>query len=344
MKATVWKGAGRMKIENLPTPTIGAREVLIKVKATGICGSDLTIFQGKFHKHRAIPPMVLGHEFSGDIVEIGKEVKHDLNVGDRVFVDPLIPCGECYACREGSSHVCSTLKLIGIDIDGAFAEYVKASADRVYLLPERLTYEEGCVVEPLAVAVHAVRRAQTKVGDAVLVVGGGPVGVLIALVAICAGANPVVITEIQDYRTGLAETLGIKVVNPLIPGALSDSMKNDFAGIGPNIAFEVTGTEQGTQQSIDCVRIRGTVVQVGAPKGNTDLDVRKGNFAELSIVGSRVYGPADIQIAINLLATGKFSVTSLYQTFPFEECSKVFQQIIAGDCNLMKPVILPPKS
>jgi len=337
MKAAVWKDAGKIEIEEIPEPSPGKGEVLVRVRAAGICGTDLAIYQGKFPKERAVPPRVLGHEFSGEIADVGAGVK-EFRGGERVVVDPLISCGSCFACSSGFPHVCATLKIIGIDVDGAFAEYVVSPADRVHLLPARIPFETGAAVEPLAVAVHAVRRSGLAVGDGALVVGGGPIGILVALVTRALGAQKVLVTELQEYRLDMVKEMELSSINPLKED-LKRSISARFGLTGPDIVFEASGTAAGFQQAIDFVRIRGSIVEVSLPKVKTDLDMRRVNFGELTLLGSRVYSPIDIESAISFLADDKLRLESLLKTYPPEESQVLFGALVSGEGKLMKAIL-----
>jgi threonine dehydrogenase-like Zn-dependent dehydrogenase len=364
MKAAIWTEAGSIEIGEVPVPAIGGGDLLIDVKAAGVCGTDLTIYQGKFPKDRSKPPLVLGHEFSGTVAAVGKSeasgkypgdsggAGRGLEVGDRVVVDPLVSCGTCYACVMGAPHVCLSLKLIGVDIDGGFAPHVKASAARVHRLPEGLSFEEGAMVEPLAVAVHAIRRSGMKVGDRVLVTGGGPIGILAALAARSAGARALVVSEIQEFRLKLLRELGLTGFNPLaggwgartgVAGGAASTralVEEHFGGVGPDVVIELTGTEAGMQQAIDSIRFRGKIVAIGLTKGASRLDTRRVVFGEVTVTGSRVYAPVDIETSIDLIASGKVMVGALIKTFRLEEAPSLFRKMASGEGNLMKAIFL----
>lgn len=334
MKAAVWTDTGTIQIMDVNTPEIGPHEVLVNVKCAGICGSDLTIFQGKFPEERAIPPMILGHEFSGAVAAVGSDVKR-VRPGDRVAVDPLISCGLCHPCRDGNPHVCASLKLIGVDMDGGFAEYVKADAERVYILPDELTYELGAMVEPLAVAVHAISRSSLKQGDHVVVIGAGPIGMLTAMAAADAGADNVIVVETNDYRRKLVQDMGFSVINPQYSDELKIGQQCN-KGKGPEVIYEATGTTAGLQYAIDSVSIRGQVMIVGVPKGVTNLDIRRTNFAEHTITGARVYSSLDIEKAVSMLADKRIEVDRIIETFPLDKCESLCKELLTGSSRIVK--------
>jgi 2-desacetyl-2-hydroxyethyl bacteriochlorophyllide A dehydrogenase len=336
MKALVWTGAEQSEIRDIEIPVIQADEVLLKVKATGVCGTDLTIYKGYFPAHRAIPPMALGHEMSGEIAELGTAV-NGYSIGERVVADPLISCGTCYNCLKGLKHICKTLSLFGVDNNGSFAEYVKVKADRLHRIPDTLSFEKAALFEPLAVAVHAVRRSRLMTGDTVIVIGGGPIGILIAMVAETAGARTVIVSEIQESRLKLLKDYGFTTVNPAKTPA-DDIINNYYEEIGPEIVFEATGTAGGFQAAIDLACYRGRIMEVGVPKGEQTVDIRKGNFGELEILGSRVYEPVDIKTSLKIIDDARFDWDKLITTFPLEKGPEVLTELASGKTSLMKAV------
>jgi 2-desacetyl-2-hydroxyethyl bacteriochlorophyllide A dehydrogenase len=338
MKAAVWHGKGNIAIESRDLPEPSPGEVLLRIRTAGICGTDLTIYQGKFDPRRSVPPLVPGHEMCGLIEKLGQGVT-GWSVGERVIVDPLMPCGHCFACHRGFPHVCTSLQLLGIDRDGGLAEYATAPAGRLHRLPEQVTDIEGALVEPVAVAVHDVRLAQLAIGDSALVVGGGPIGLLIAMVARCAGSSKLAISEINEHRRELAGRLGFRTYSPA-EERFRERLREDFEGIGPDVVFEAAGSAPGYQSAIDCVRVRGRVVQVGIPKGPIEVDLRRLNFAELNIVGTRVYAPVDIETAIGLLAGKRIATEGLVSTHPLADCGALMAELTSGSSRLLKPVIV----
>ncbi len=336
MKALVWTGPNQSEIREIEKPVPGDDEILLKVTATGVCGTDLTIYKGYFPPERSVPPMALGHEMSGIVTETGRGVK-GFSAGDRVIVDPLISCGSCYNCAKGLRHICKTLALIGVDINGSFAEYVKVKASKLHRIPDGLSFEEAALFEPLAVTVHAVRRSRLLAGDTVLIVGGGPIGILLAMTAEIAGARTVIVSEIQESRLKLLREYGFTAVNPLENGN-SEIIAEYFEGIGPEIVFEATGTPQGWQASIDLACYRGRIIEVGVPKGKQEIDLRKGNFGELEIIGSRVYEPVDIKTALKYLSDRRYDWNKLIRTFPLAKGPEVLAELGSGKTDIMKAI------
>ncbi len=210
MLAARYLGPDRLETLETPLPLISDEEALIKVEACGFCGSDLGIVAGVHPRARA--PLTLGHEFSGTIAEI-RSSGRDFEVGDRVTAYPLISCGRCFACRSGQSHVCRTLKLYGIDVDGAMAEFVRVSVGTLIKIPVSIPPLVGAVIEPLAVAVHSVSMAPTQDVHTIVILGAGPIGLLTGLVASSRGGAKVLISDVLPSRIELARQLGLTALS-----------------------------------------------------------------------------------------------------------------------------------
>jgi len=194
-----------LSIEEVPKPQPKGKEVLIKVRNCGICGSDIHAY---FGKHPFIStPIVLGHEFSGDVEEVGSRVKN-IKVGERVTVEPSLVCGKCYQCQEGRYNICQSLKVIGCQAPGALAQYITVPAEKVIPVPESVSYEKAAMIEPTAVGFHSVRRSHLKKGDNVLILGAGPIGILTLQAVRAGGAGKIIITDLNDCRLNMAKRLG----------------------------------------------------------------------------------------------------------------------------------------
>ncbi|RLE79903.1 MAG: alcohol dehydrogenase, partial [Thermoprotei archaeon] len=239
MKAAVLKGPYDINVTDTERPEIGDDQVLIRVKRCGICGSDIHAYKGKHPDF--IIPIIPGHEFSGVIEEVGSSVKR-VKEGDRVVVEPLKVCGKCYYCRRGAYNKCTNLKVLGAQVNGAFAEYIAVDERWVYRLPDNVSFEEGAMVEPLAVAVHAVKRAN-HIGNNVLVLGSGTIGLLLAQVLKIYGASEVIVTDIKDWKLNLAKEFGAITVNPL-KDDLKEAIDRVTGGIGVDSSFEAVGNEE----------------------------------------------------------------------------------------------------
>ncbi len=296
MTAAVTDRWNNITLQSLPIPQPGPGQVRIRTILAGICGSDLHIFQG--HHPTAQAPIIQGHEFVGVLDAIGPDTSVDAHVGDRIVVEPLISCGTCEACRRGQVHVCRKLKLLGIHENGAFGQYFLAPAQKVIAVPAGLDDRIAVLTEPFAVGVHVCQRAQLEPGARALVVGAGPIGLIIAIVAQACGGE-VVISEINEQRIALAESFGFATINAnQDPMSQANSLT---ANDGFDVTFEVSGTAPGLELAINATRVRGTIVQVGFFGKPPQADLLKLIFKELSLVGSRVYTNEDFRRTVRLL-------------------------------------------
>lgn len=337
MLAAVYEGPTSVRLREMEIPRPAFGEALIKVAYAGICGSDMLIYRGKHP--RVKPPLIMGHEFSGTVVEVnGDEGK--LKPGDHVVIEPLLSCGRCEACRTGNYHVCQSLGLLGIDRDGAFAEYVTAAVDKVYKIPEGLPLDIAALVEPVAVAVHAVRRSNLKVGDRAVVLGAGPIGQLVTQVLLAAGAGQVLVSEIGEGRRKRAAELGVKVIDPTMCDPVAE-VKKATSGTGADVVFEVVGAAPTTAQVVAMAKVRGEVVFVGIGAEPLPLDLQNVSFKEQQLIGTRVYSFRDYEIALNLLANGKIRPELVItHRLPLTEVQRGFDLMAEGDKALK--VLLKP--
>ncbi|WP_066304067.1 zinc-binding dehydrogenase [Bacillus sp. FJAT-29814] len=329
MKALCYVGPNELAVKEKGIPEIGPGEVLIKVAYAGICGTDTLAYHGGMTK-RTKPFVILGHEFSGTVHEAGPS--SSFQKGDRVTVEPITSCGECDSCQRGVYNLCTVaFNLIGIDSDGAFAEYIKVPESKVYPLGDTISMQAGALIEPLAVCVHAVEKGNISAGQTVLVVGGGPIGIITALTAQQRGAN-VFISEINPYRIQVAHQLGFEVLNPTEANFL-DQIHEKTRGCGVDAAIEATGTNNGIVTCIEAARTKGIVVIAGLPKKKADFDVYRIIAKELQLVGTRVYMKEDYDQAIELLSSGRLDLNSLIsKVVPLEEAIvKGFEAIDNGE-------------
>ena len=295
-------------------------EVLVKVHKAGICGSDLAIVSGQHP--RARPPMVVGHEFSGEIVELGNNDDNHLQIGSRVTVFPLLVCGNCYACRNKFSHVCSTLRLIGFDRTGGMAEYVTVPIDLIVPLPDNIDYEIGALIEPLAVCIHAISMSKVQVNDTVFILGAGPIGLLTAMLLRQKGVKRLYISDIDSFRLNIARDLGINALNSNDSDILCFANEQTEGNLA-DMVFEVAGVQSTADQMTKLVRPRGSIINVSVFKKAPVVDMRAVNFKELRVIGTRVYTREDykkaLQIAPNLplnkIITHRLPLTEVESAF-----------------------------
>ena len=334
MKAAVIKSPYEVEIVEKGLPEIKEGEALISVKICGICGSDLHVYRGKhpFVKEPRVP----GHEFSGVVAE------GDIySRGEAVTVEPLIPCGKCDLCIRGEYNVCRDLKVIGIHVDGAMAEYVKVPEDRIYRLPKGVSFKEGALIEPLAVAVHIVRRAKVSLNDDVLILGAGPIGLLVLQVAKLLGVKRIFITDVVDYRLDLAEKLGADYTINASVDSVEEVVYKATNGLGVDIAIEVAGAPNTPLQAVKLTKPHGRVVIVGFfEEPRVPMDMTEIVAKELEIVGSRVYWH-DFKTAIDLVARRVINVKRIVtHSFPLEDVAKAFEVADKKLYNAVKVLVL----
>lgn len=313
----------------------GPGQVRLNVAYCGICGTDVHIYHGKMDT-RVANPQIMGHEASGIVAEVGTNVMQ-WSPGDRVVVRPLDPCNSCPACRAGHVHICQTLKFIGIDAAGAFQSSWTVPAHTLHRVPDALGLDLAALIEPLAVACHDVRIGSVRAGEFAVVLGGGPIGVLIALVARAQGAQ-VVISEMNPHRIRFAEKLGFAVVNPSSTD-LAAYVNEKTGGTGADIVFEVTASAAGAAVMTELPRTRGRIVVVGIFSDAPKVNLFRFFWRELRLFGARVYEPEDFDKAIALAAGGTLPLPGLITaTYPLAEILSAFSRI-ETDANAMKILI-----
>jgi 2-desacetyl-2-hydroxyethyl bacteriochlorophyllide A dehydrogenase len=327
MKAIVWRGPHDLRLEEVAEPICGEGEAILEVKYTGICGSDLTIYQGK-HR-RAKPPTVLGHEFSGVVVERRGAGDTGAQVGDRVTVNPVYACGRCELCLGGHGHICEQKGLYGVDCDGGFSRYARVGLAALHRLPERASFEDGALIEPLAVAVRAVRVGRLGLGESAVVIGAGPIGLLTALVARAAGARAVFVVEPQPFRAQIAESLGFPVLSP--GAATPAGLAARTAGRGIDVVFDAAGVPPAARAATELVKRRGRIVVVAVYKEPVPVDLTTLGYGEVEILGTCVYTPADFARAAGLVAEGQLELAPLVtHRVPLAEGVRAIEQLAAG--------------
>lgn len=334
MKALVYMGPKNVVVEerNIPDNKDCA---LIKVSYAGICGSDIGIVSGKHPRAKA--PLVLGHEFVG-VVESIKENECGIKKGDRVVTYPLIVCGKCLACRTGNEHVCNSLGLIGIDVDGGMAEYASVPIEKLYKVPEGLEDDVATLIEPLAVIVHAINEIGVKFGDVVVVTGAGPIGLLTGLALRDAGASDVYFTEMDDFRLSMCKEFGFKAIDIKNSDAIS-VIRQNTNNEGADIIIEASGVPKAALDMTEMVRAKGRILMLSVHKQPDPVDLRQINFKEITVLGSRVYTRNDFQYATQYALKIKEDLAKLIShRVPLKNGDEAFR--IVDDRNVNKLKIL----
>ena len=343
MKAAILYKPFDMRLEEMEIPEIGPNEVLVKIQAVGICGSDIHFYRtGRCGTFVVKEPLVLGHESAGEIVEVGENVTN-IKKGDRVAIEPGFPCGRCYFCKIGKYNLCPNVKFYGAPpIHGAFREYAPADAAFVYKLPPNLSYEEGALIEPLAVGMQGVRRCNLEDGSVIAVFGCGPVGLLTMQAAKASGAATAIAVDILDYRLEVAEKLGADHVVNAAKEDVSKKISSLTDGRGADVVFEVSGATKAFEDALRVVRPGGVIVQIGIFEAE-EIPLRPALLIdkELDIRGVFRYANA-YEPAIRLAAAGKVQLKPLItHTFPLDRIHEAFKVVMEKIGNPIKVIIKP---
>jgi (R,R)-butanediol dehydrogenase/meso-butanediol dehydrogenase/diacetyl reductase len=353
MKALRWYGKKDLRIENIPEPKPGKDEVKIKVEWCGICGSDL-------HEYEAGPifipttsphpitgdqaPITMGHEFAGTIVEVGENVK-DWKVGDRVSPDACFSCGTCDSCRRGDYHLCESLGFNGLAADnGGFAEYSVVPAYQLYKLAENVDFEEGALVEPISVGVHALKKARLMMGESVVIIGAGTIGLATLQAAKAAGAANVIVVELAAARKDFAKKMGADYVIDPSTTDLVSRIKEVNNGRLADVAIECVGLEATLKSSLDSIRKGGRAVIAGifSASGKGIIDWNDLVIGEKELIGTIGYN-RDFATSINLINSGKINAKQyITKRIKLEDAvEEGFEELIKNKDKHIKIIVEP---
>jgi L-iditol 2-dehydrogenase len=328
---------GKIVFNEVEKPVPHEGEVLIQVRRIGICGSDIHVFHG-MHPYTSYP-VVQGHEVSGFISEVGEGVE-GFSVGDKVTFMPQITCGRCYPCQHGQYHICDSLKVMGFQSGGAAQEYFAIEAQKVLKLPEEMAIEHAAMIEPIAVAVHALSRGEVIQGKKVIVLGAGTIGNLVGQVAKACGTSAVLITDVREFKLEKAKQCGLDfAVNPQIED-LDVAILDSFGADRADLILECVGVEETIDQAIRYARKGSTIVVVGVfgEKARTDLGLVQDR--ELNLVGTLMYQKVDYEKAIELVSGGKMHLDELISArYPFRSYMDAYQAIEEAQGNILKVMI-----
>lgn len=333
-------GAGNLEVLDREEPKINADQVKIEVKYAGVCGSDLHTFEGHY---KVAVPVILGHEFSGQVVEVGANVK-GIKVGDRVTSETTFEiCGACKYCKEQHYNLCSTRKGLGTQQNGAFAKYIIARKESVHLLPENVDYLAASITEAAACAHHSVAKAEIKQGDIVVVLGPGPIGLLVAQVVKSRGAKIVMTGLTKDAgRLKEAKSLGVDYTVDIQQENTDKLVKELTNGYGADVVFECTGAPPSMKMGLDLLAKKGQYVQVGIfPSDEIMVDFSKIIQKELRVVGSRSQNTHDWEATLQLMNSGAINANAMIShQFGIDEWDKAYQAIKSGEAIkvALKPI------
>lgn len=337
MLQQVMTAPGKVEFREVPIPQLKAGEVLVKIMEIGICGSDIHVYHGK-HPFTSYP-VTQGHEVSGLIEKLGEGVT-GLTIGQKVTIQPQVVCGQCYPCRHGKYNLCESLKVMGFQTTGVASHYFAVDAKKVTPLPETMSLEEGAMIEPLAVAVHAVRRMGDMTGKDVCVLGAGPIGILVAQAAKGMGAARVMITDISEVRLQKAAECGIDFCINTKETNFGETLLQSFGPDKADVIYDCAGNDITMGQAIQYARKGSTIILVAVFAGMAKVDLAVLNDHELDLNTSMMYRSEDYEKAIELADSGKVQLKPLIsQRFPFQKYLEAYKYIDENRETTMKVLI-----
>lgn len=343
MKSLLLSAYNQLEIADTPLPAVNAGEVLLRVQACGICGSDVHGYDGS--SGRRIPPIVMGHEAAGTVAAAGAGVKGYVE-GDRVTFDSTVYCGECEFCKRGDVNLCDNRQVMGVSCGdyrrhGAFAEYVVVPQRILYHLPAGISFAEAAMLEAASVALHAVRISEVKGGETALVIGAGMIGLLTLQAARALGCAKVLIADVDATRLKLANDVGADEVLLGSGAELMPKLMKLTGGRGVDLAYEAVGRNETVAGAIDCTRKGGTVTLIGNIQPEVILPLQKVVTRQLRLQGSCA-SAGEYPLAIELIASGKIKVEPLITAVaPLEDGPRWFERLHAREPNLMKVILTP---
>lgn len=329
MKALVYTRPMQVELRDLDQPSVHNNDVLVRVRACGVCGSDLHGFLGK--SSRRVPPLVLGHEFSGDIVQGG---------AGPVAIYPLLCCGYCRYCTSGRENICPNRRVFGLDLHGGLAEFVAAPADCAFAMPAGMSHVEGSLVEPLANAVHVVGRIPDVRGGNGLIYGAGPIGIFCFLIARESGAQRLAVVDRNPQRLALAQRMGADLIVDAATQDPIDTIRYWTDGYGADFSIEAVGKATCRQNAIACTASGGTVACIGLDEEVCAVDTRPLVVREIDVRGAYAYTRRDFSAALQMLADHRLEWQSLVTTATLDEGQSIFEGLGGNRSPILKAVFL----
>lgn len=333
IRAICLEEPNKVSVKEVVYPQKGNNDVLIQVESMGICGSDIGAYRGT--NPLVTYPRILGHEIVGRIIESGIGMPENVNVGDRVIVDPYVYCGKCYPCSIGRTNCCESLKVIGVHIDGGMQEVIRHPAHLITKVPDNLPINQLPLAEPLTIALHALHRANLKENEHIVIIGAGAIGLMAALVAIQYGAVPILV-DILDKRLEYAQSLGIEhIINPQKEDDIN-RIKEITNGRMAEVVMEASGANSSIKNTLHYASFAGRIALTGWPKAETPLPTNLITFKELNIYGSRT-SKGEFEEALNMLSTHKIDASNIItKSINFEEIPNFISELSNNPENYLK--------
>lgn len=343
MKAAVFRGPFKFELCERERPVPKEGEVLVRIRAVGICGSDLHPYKGNGVDRRE-PGIIMGHEAAGDVEAIGEGVTR-WKRGDRVAINPQINCGECSMCKKGFPHLCDRSLLIGSSmrgfLDGAMCEYITISEKQLYILPDEVSYDYGTFLDPLGNAIHLINRAGVKLGDQVVIIGTGTIGLLAVQTAKLAGAVKVIAVDLSDYKLERAKQVGADVCLNSKDPKFIEKVMIETNGIGPDVVVEAVGISTTYNLALQICRKRGVVIALGFTKPEIELNIQQIVYKELHVLGSTGYAD-ECGTTLEYLRKNLVDIESVItHRFPLERVKEGFDELCRPDSNAIKVILNP---
>lgn len=337
MLQQVMTAPGVIEFNEVQVPEVKENQILVKIMKIGVCGSDIHVYNGE-HPFTSYP-VTQGHEVSGEISELGLGVK-GFRIGQKVTIQPQVVCGECYPCRHGKYNLCEELKVMGFQTTGVASHYFAVDAEKVTLLPDNMNFDEGAMIEPLAVAVHAVKKAGDVSGLKIVVLGGGPIGNLVAQVAKGMGATSVMVTDISDLRLEKSKECGVEHCINTKNIDLGEAITNAFGSDKADIIYDCAGNNITMGQAIKYARKGSTIILVAVFAGMATVDLAVANDHELDIKSTMMYRNEDYIDAIELVNKDKVQLMPLVSKhFAFKDYLEAYKFIESNRETTMKVII-----
>lgn len=337
MRQTIMTEPGVIELREADKPVPGPGQVLLRVKRIGVCGTDIHVWHGK---HPFTPyPVVQGHEFSAEVEAVGEGVTR-VKLGQHATAWPQETCGKCNPCRRGDYHICDKLKVRGFQAPGCAQDFFLTEEEKVVVFPESLTFDQGALIEPAAVAAHSTNRARDLKGRNVAVFGAGTIGNLVAQAARCRGAAKVLITDLSDFRLEKAKEAGVDFVCNPAREKVGEVCRQAFGDSGFDVAFEAVGAEAALDDAVQNIQKGGDIVVLGVFGDRPRVDMSVVGDREISLIGTLMYQQADYEQAVDWIASGQMVTEPLVTAhFTMEQYEEAYRFIEAQGDKTLKVVI-----